>query len=152
MLLLLDYVPFLALGKSRCTKPWLIILEKEKLVWKWTNMEQNVLKWATSWQNKQNDLCAQQNSDQPGHPPSLIFTVLAVRSMGSKGPCRQRRLWSDWADAQADLSLCWAHMPFCWFCHEAAHFIIYQWILRGNKCSLLSIIPYVGIVTITDFY
>ena len=29
--------------------------------------------------------------------------------------------WSDWVDAQADLSLCWVHMPFCWFCHEAAH-------------------------------
>ena len=28
---------------------------------------------------------------------------------------------SDWADAQADLSLRWAHMSFCWFCHEAAH-------------------------------
>ena len=28
--------------------------------------------------------------------------------------------WSDRADAQADLSLRWAHMPFCWFCHEAA--------------------------------
>ena len=33
----------------------------------------------------------------------------------------QQRLWSDWADAQADLSLRWAYMPFCWFCHEAAH-------------------------------
>ena len=33
------------------------------------------------------------------------------------------KLWSDWADAQADLSLRWAHMPFsnCWFCHVAAH-------------------------------
>ena len=29
--------------------------------------------------------------------------------------------WSDWADAQADLSLRWAHMLFCWFCREAAH-------------------------------
>ena len=29
--------------------------------------------------------------------------------------------WSDWVDAQADLSLRWAHMSFCWFCHEAAH-------------------------------
>ena len=28
--------------------------------------------------------------------------------------------WLDWADAQADPSLRWAHMPFCWFCHEAA--------------------------------
>ena len=29
-------------------------------------------------------------------------------------------LRSDWVDAQADLSLCWAHISFCWFCHEAA--------------------------------
>ena len=28
---------------------------------------------------------------------------------------------SDDSDAQADLSLRWVHMPFCWFCHEAAH-------------------------------
>ena len=34
-----------------------------------------------------------------------------------------RRLWSDWADAQADLRLCWAHMPYCWFCHEAAQIL-----------------------------
>ena len=31
--------------------------------------------------------------------------------------------WSDWAEAQADLSLRWAHMPFCWFCPEAAHMV-----------------------------
>ena len=29
----------------------------------------------------------------------------------------QRRLWSDWANAQADLSLRRAHMLFCRFCH-----------------------------------
>ena len=29
--------------------------------------------------------------------------------------CRQRRLWSDWADAQAALSLRWAHMPAVFF-------------------------------------
>ena len=29
-----------------------------------------------------------------------------------------REDWSDWVDAQADPSLWWAHMPFCWFCHE----------------------------------
>ena len=33
----------------------------------------------------------------------------------------QQRLWSDWADAQADLSLRWAHRSFCRFCHVAAH-------------------------------
>ena len=26
--------------------------------------------------------------------------------------------WSDWMDAQANLSL---HRPYCWFCHDAAH-------------------------------
>ena len=34
--------------------------------------------------------------------------------------CGQRRLWSDWADNQADLSLRWANMPLCLFCHEVA--------------------------------
>ena len=28
--------------------------------------------------------------------------------------------WSNSKDAQADLSLHWAHKPFCWFCHEGA--------------------------------
>ena len=55
-----------------------------------------------------------------------VWSVFAVHSMGSWGPyaslCGQRRLGSDWADVQADLSLSWAHMPFCVFCHEAAHF------------------------------
>ena len=32
----------------------------------------------------------------------------------------QQRLWSDWVDTQADLSLWWAHTPFCRFCHALA--------------------------------
>ena len=68
--------------------------------------------WATSWQNQQSECAPSLDSDQPGHPPSLI-RVFAVRSVGSLGSklfsCGQRRLWSDWADAQADLSLRWAH-------------------------------------------
>ena len=46
-----------------------------------------------------------EESDQSGHPPSLI-RVFDVRSM----------------DAQADLSLRWAHKSFCWFCHAVAQF------------------------------
>ena len=38
----------------------------------------------------------------------------------------QHRHWSDWVDAQADLSLGLVHMPFCRLCHELAHlFFIY---------------------------
>ena len=65
-----------------------------------------------------------EDSDQPGHPPSLI-RVFAVCSVGSwwfnVSSCGRWRLWSDWADVQADLSLHWVHRSFCWFCHEAAH-------------------------------
>ena len=72
-----------------------------------------------------------EDSDQPGHPPSLI-RVFAVCLMGSYGPklssCGQWRLWSDWADVQADLSLRWVHMPVYWFCHEAAHI----WLGKGG--------------------
>ena len=86
----------------------------------------------------ENDYAPSEDSDQPGHPPSLIW-VFAVRSVGSLGPklssCGQRRLWSVWADAQADLSLRWAHMPFCWFCPEAAH--IWTCYLK-TKCLILT--------------
>ena len=50
--------------------------------------------------------------------------------MDSWGPnvssCGQQRFWLDWADAQADLSLRWAQMSFCWFCNEAAHLLVHE--------------------------
>ena len=67
-----------------------------------------------------------EDSDQPGHPPSLIrvFAVCMMTAWTLSYPLSaQRRLWSDWADAQADLSLHCAHMPFCWFRHEAAQML-----------------------------
>ena len=38
----------------------------------------------------------------------------------AKGPSFLHEDSEDWDD-QADLSLRWAHQPFCWFCHVAAH-------------------------------
>ena len=71
--------------------------------------------WAATWQNQQNHFAPSEDSNQPGHPPSLI-RVFAVRM---KKPwalsyllSAQRRLWLDRADAQADLSLRWAHSHF----------------------------------------
>ena len=70
--------------------------------------------WAATWQNQQSECAPSEDSDQPGHPPSLI-RVFAMRSMGSwrlqLSSCGQRRLWSDWAD----LSLRWAHTHFVGF-------------------------------------
>ena len=39
-------------------------------------------RWVTTWQHQQNECAPSEDSDQPGHPPSLI-RVFAVRSMGS---------------------------------------------------------------------
>ena len=79
-------------------------------------------KWRpAAWKKKTNRMtCAPfEESDRPGQPTCLI-RVFAVRSIGSYGlkvpSCGQRRLWSDWADAQADLRLCRAHIWFCLFC------------------------------------
>ena len=59
-------------------------------------------------------MCApSEDSDQPAHARSLIriFTRRFLDSQGCKVSSRwQRRLWSDCADAQADLRFRWAHM------------------------------------------
>ena len=63
--------------------------------------------------------CApRKNADQPVHPPSLIrvFAVRMKKHWVLSCPWSAlRRLWSDWADAQADLSLRWAHSHFLGF-------------------------------------
>ena len=65
--------------------------------------------------------------DQPGHLPNLIrvFAVCMKKAWSLSYPLNTLwRFWSDWADAQADLSLHWALMPFCRFCHALAHFVL----------------------------
>ena len=60
---------------------------------------------------------------------------LATHWAHSEEPDQTGRMpWSDWVDAQADLSLLWAHMPFRWFYHDAAH-INQDSILSWNKMS-----------------
>ena len=50
--------------------------------------------------------------------------------------------WSDWADAQADLSLRWANMPFCWFCHDVAHINVHVfYLLALCKDSMMILHP-----------
>ena len=63
-----------------------------------------------------------EDSDQPGHPPSLI-RVIAVRMKRalvlSYSLSAHRRL------IRLGGCLRWAHMPFCRFCHALAWFILY---------------------------
>ena len=76
---------------------WLVLSCRGSLILLLT-LPQNYQKWiqTTNWRNIMG--------------PQLSLSAL-------------RRLWSDWADAQADLSLRWAHRSFCWFCPEAAQLI-----------------------------
>ena len=47
----------------------------------------------------------------------------------------QQRLWSDWVDAQADLSLRWVHRSFCLFYHAPA--LIIKQYLQPTGLNLL---------------
>ena len=105
-------------------------------------------KWAAL--DKTNCGCApSEDSDQPGHPPSLI-RVFAVHMKKtwvlSYLLSTQQRLWSDW-DAQADLTLRWAHSHFVGFVmrwlnsrwQHAYHFA-YQycaWFLMVLQCTII---------------
>ena len=61
--------------------------------------------WAEVRQNQQNNLCAQQRLRSAVRSELSLFTVHFLGNYGSKHSSgQQRRLWSDWADAQTDLS------------------------------------------------
>ena len=99
------------------------------------NLFVNVLciKWAASWQNQQSDYAPSEDSDQPGHPPSLI-RVFAVRMKKawvlSYQLSAQRRLirlggCPGWSESSLG-----AH-SFCWFCHEVAQIQCHSSILSA---------------------
>ena len=80
----------------------------------WYGLPEKCLWWNEPWHDKTNKMaCApSKDSDQPGHPPSLIrvFAVRMKRAWVLSYPLSmQRRLWSDRADAQVDKSLHWVH-------------------------------------------
>ena len=63
-------------------------------------------KWAVAWQNQQNDSAASVDSDQPGYPPSLISLCYALWVAKDSVLLHvDSEDWSDWANAQANLSL-----------------------------------------------
>ena len=68
-----------------------------------------------------------EDPDQPRHPPGLIRSLCCPQdeTLGPQLPPRAlQRLWSDWVDAQADLSLRWVHRSVWRFCHEAAQLLL----------------------------
>ena len=92
---------------------------------------------AAAWQNKQNDVHAAKIQISLGiHPVWSVFIVRMKKPWVLSYPLSaQRRLWSDWADAQADPSLHWALRSFCWVCHAVAH-IFSPKIVNGKNALL----------------
>ena len=109
----------------RIVVTWVLLSVWDVAVWPfsskllhWDVAKSLIVIWAASWQNQQNECAPSEDSDQPGHLPSLIrvFAVCMKKPWILSYPLSaQQRLWSDWADAQADLSLRWAHSHFVGF-------------------------------------
>ena len=76
-----------------------------------------------------------EDSDLPAHPRSLIriFTGRVLDSQGYEvSSCGHRRLWSDGADAQADLSLRWEDISKGTSFHVMAHIFFAS---LGYECN-----------------
>ena len=82
--------------------------------------------WAASWQNQQNECAPSEDSDQPGHLPSLIrvFAVCMKKAWVLRYPLStQRRLirlgrCPGWSESSLGAQ------SLCWFCHEAAQMFL----------------------------
>ena len=88
-------------------------------------------KWAASQQNLQNDICVQWRLRSAWASASRI-RVFAVRMKKhwvlSYPLSALRRLWSDWVDALADPSLCWAQISL----------LVLSWVGWNHILSLLN--------------
>ena len=79
-------------------------------------------RWAATWQNQQSDCAPSEDSDQPGHPPSLISLRCALN-----GYLRTQAFFMRTAKTLIRLGGCpgWSESSmgahsFCWFCNVAA--------------------------------
>ena len=81
--------------------------------------------WAAAWQNQQNEMCPAKTNIS-----LAICPVWLESSLCAEWVAKDPRILhadsddgSDWVDAQADLSLRWAHRGIYRFCHAAAHIL-----------------------------
>ena len=96
------------------------------------------IKWAATWQNHRSECAPSEDSDQPGHPPSLI-RVLAVRmkkpwvlSYPLSAQLRLIRLGGCPGWSESSLG---AH-SFCWFCHVLAQICMFFVLVWFDFCFM----------------
>ena len=91
--------------------------------------------WAATWQNQQSDCAPSEDSDQPGHPPSLIsLRCPREECLGPWLPSERTaktliRLGGCPGWSESSLG---AH-SFCWLCHVAAHMSLISSIISNTS-------------------
>ena len=93
---------------------------------KYTVINDKTKKWAATWQNQQNECAPSEDSDQPGHPPSLIrlFAFRMKKHWAFSYPLStQRRLIRlggclGWFESSLGAG------SFCWFYHVVAQIFV----------------------------
>ena len=119
----------IACGSERVSKIHLFKFSKMFiLLWLWNEPGHSI-----SYQTA----CApSEDSEQSVHSCCLIrvFTRHSVGSLGSNvSSGGQRRLWSDFADAQVSLSLRWSHVHYCRKCCVPTEISSIQYRLKKNQ-------------------
>ena len=84
------------------------------------------INWAMACVFQQCGILTSVDSDKPVQPP---FKLRNSKWCGVSSlilieySCNYQRLWSDCVYAQADLRLCWLHIPHCWKSHATAQLV-----------------------------
>ena len=113
-----------------CFQKWDLVSAGTSTLWAVSVVQMKML--LGTWLSKEHSAnCMSHVTRKPTkrHSPSLIriFDV------------HMKKAWAhwahseDWSSARSDQSLRWAHRLFCWFCHEAAHIILYV-LLHPGSC------------------
>ena len=117
--------------------------------WQTPNLSQrgNVLQFEPLHDKTNKMTCApSEDADQPILPVWSVFAVRMVKVWTLSYPLSaQKRLWSDWADAQSDLSLRWAHRSVCWSCRSRLILFFHfqgQHLVLLVKCNALILYSY----------
>ena len=98
--------------------------------------------WAVTRQNQQCGCLPSKDSDQPGHPPSLIRVFAVGMKKAWVGPylpierTAKTLIRLGGCPGWSESSMC-AH-SFCWFCHEAAH----RQFMEASICSVTKTVNY----------
>ena len=96
--------------------------------------------WASSWQNQQNGCAPSKDSDQPGWFWSVLAVHIKKAWVLSYPMSAQQRLWSDWVDAQADLSLQYTHSHFVGFFMRRLNYILAKGLFTAQTLHITRIL------------